>query len=129
MRNSTGGCACKVTIGEVIVRISGVINLHILHNRFVSATAVSVLVMVVMGSGAPRPCLAEFLTTGPYDLLSTFSWATLDFPVTPEPLVSLEGLNLTTTNLNQLKAANLKPRKKRTINLQNRRAASIDVSS
>lgn len=69
--------------------------------------------MLVMGSAAPRACLAELLTTTSQDLLSAFSMATLDLPVSPEPLMSLEGLNLATTDLDVLKAANLKPRKKR----------------
>ncbi|KAK3860684.1 hypothetical protein Pcinc_033277 [Petrolisthes cinctipes] len=84
------------------------------------------LVMAVMSSTS----LAEVLTSSsPYDLLSTFAWATLDFPVTPDALVSLEGLNLTTSDINALKAVYLKPRKKRTIFLHNRRTASIDLET
>ncbi|KAK3873224.1 hypothetical protein Pcinc_021750 [Petrolisthes cinctipes] len=79
---------------------------------------VSVLVVLVMGITAPSTCLAELLTSSSQDLLSAFSWATLDLPISPEPLMSLEGLNLTTTNMDVMNTANLKPRKKRTLLFQ-----------
>ncbi|KAK4304239.1 hypothetical protein Pmani_023808 [Petrolisthes manimaculis] len=87
-------------------------------------------VLLVLMSVMISNCLAQVLTSSSpssYDLLSTLSWATLDFPVTPDALVSLEGLNLTTSDINVLKAAYLKPRKKRTIFLHNTRTASINL--
>ncbi|KAK4312105.1 hypothetical protein Pmani_016459 [Petrolisthes manimaculis] len=79
---------------------------------------VSVLVVLVLGITASSTCLAELLTSSSQDLLSAFSWATLDLPISPEPLMSLEGLNLTTTNMDVMNTANLKPRKKRTLLFQ-----------
>ncbi|KAK4329446.1 hypothetical protein Pmani_000203 [Petrolisthes manimaculis] len=81
-----------------------------------------------MGIAAPGTCLAEHFASSAQDLLSVFSWATLDLPVSPQPLLSLEGLNLTTTNMDVMKAAYLKPRRKRTLKMQKKnKPPSIEV--